>query len=502
MLNTWMTLAERSLVSPLLVVLTVIRDATTRSLVRMVFEGAGHRVIESDSCSKAQLLLSSGLDPNLLLVESIPAGSSETEEFRQLLKTTVKQDICLILGMGEPGLRREASQLGIQSFLTRPVTRCDLESMIAALNPAAEQRSGGDIVSAPTGTKESTMSIPMNGPAFLRLEELGEGRFFLAASPQMLEIYRQVKLLSDVDVNVLILGESGTGKEVIAHLIHKRSRRSANRFENVNCAALPEGLLESELFGYRQGAFTGAVRDTPGKFDLANRGTLLLDEIGEMSASMQAKLLHVLEDGHFTRLGGQEPTKVDMRVLAATNVQMESELAAKTFREDLYYRLGVFTIHVPPLRERREEIPYLIEETIRRAPAEMKSGRDCSFSPELMDAALRYEWRGNVRELRNFVTRTIILKDQDAAIRELKMKIAAASVGTHRDISSSPLFRRSGMKPTIREIKSRTEVQMIQNALDASGWNRLHAAQLLDISYRSLLYKMQQHRLTPNMPGI
>ena len=206
------------------------------------------------------------------------------------------------------------------------------------------------------------------------LEELSDGRYFLAAASSMLKIYRQVQLLANVDAPVLILGESGTGKEVIAHLIHKHSRRSQRSFVNVNCAALPTDLLESELFGYQQGAFTGAIKDKPGKFEYANHGTLLLDEIGEMSAQMQAKLLHVLQDGQFTRLGARESSRVDVRVLAATNMPIETALVGKTFREDLYYRLNVFTIDVPPLRERREEIPYLIEETIRRSPERCAMG--------------------------------------------------------------------------------------------------------------------------------
>ena len=180
------------------------------------------------------------------------------------------------------------------------------------------------------------------------IEELGESGYFLAASPKMLEIQRQVKLIADADVNVLILGESGTGKEVIAHLIHNYSARSRNKFLKVNCAALPADLLESELFGHQRGAFTGAIKDKPGKFEQANHGTLLLDEIGEMSAQMQAKLLHVLQDGQFTRLGGQEVLKADLRVLAATNVHMENALKEKKFREDLFYRLSVFTINIPP----------------------------------------------------------------------------------------------------------------------------------------------------------
>jgi DNA-binding NtrC family response regulator len=187
-----------------------------------------------------------------------------------------------------------------------------------------------------------------------------------------------------------------------------------------------------------------------------------------------------------------------VRILAATNVHIESALEEKRLREDLYYRLSAFTIHVPPLRERREEIPYLIEETVRRAPAEMKSGFDCRLSPRLIDAAVQYDWRGNVRELRNFVTRTIIMRDQDAALRELEAKIdarGAALQPSSAELEPSP--HRSGMRSILRDMKDRTEVQMIQEALDAAGWNRRHAAQHLNISYRALLYKIQQHRLAP-----
>jgi len=314
----------------------------------------------------------------------------------------------------------------------------------------------------------------------------------------MLKIYRQIRLLADVDAPVLILGESGTGKEVIAHLIHKHSRRSQHRFVNVNCAALPADLLESELFGYQQGAFTGAIKDKPGKFELAHRGTLLLDEIGEMSAQMQAKLLHVLQDGQFTRLGARESSRVDVRVLAATNVSMENALFERTFREDLYYRLNVFTINVPPLRERREEIPYLVEEMIRRLPADLRHGTVSSFSSRLMDAIHLYDWRGNVRELRNFVTRTMTMGDPEMAMRELETKTQAVSETLQDNFSEDS--HPTGMRSIMRDMKDRAEAQLIQDALEVSGWNRRHAAKYLNISYRGLLYKIQQHRLTPKTP--
>jgi transcriptional regulator with GAF, ATPase, and Fis domain len=313
----------------------------------------------------------------------------------------------------------------------------------------------------------------------------------------MLEIHRQAKLLAGADLNVLILGESGTGKEVIAHLIHKHSRRARYKLQKVNCAALPEQLLESELFGHRKGAFTGAIKDTRGKFEQANHSTLFLDEIGEICGRMQAKFLQVLQDGQFSCLGGEEPIRVDVRVIAATNAEMEIALRNKTFREDLYYRLSMFTINVPPLRERRAEIPYLIEEIIRRMPPEMKNGIKSGFPTRLMDAALLYDWRGNVRELRNFVMRTIVMWDLDAAVEELETKIAEASMTSRQAAAVSEPVQTPDMRSLVRDFTDRTEMRMIKRALDASGWNRRRAAQQLNISYRGLLYKIQRHQITP-----
>ena len=218
-----------------------------------------------------------------------------------------------------------------------------------------------------------------------------------------------------------------------------------------------------------------------------------------MSAQMQAKLLHVLQDGQFTRLGARESSRVDVRVLAATNLPIETALVGKSFREDLYYRLNVFTINVPPLRERREEIPYLIEETIRRSPETLRNGYDFSFPSRLMDAVLLYDWRGNVRELRNFVTRTMTMRDADTAVRELETKIGAGDRVVQEELVVPSLLpiENSGMRSVVRDMKDRAEAQMIKDALEVSGWNRRHAAKYLNISYRGLLYKIQQHQLSP-----
>jgi two-component system, NtrC family, response regulator AtoC len=487
-------------VKDLLLIVTVIRDGETRSCVRTTLEESGHRVIQADGCTQAHLLLINGLSPDLLLVEMQEAGSAELSHYRELLKIAPGGIVCTIEGPAENGTRVDRSQSGVRCVLNKPVLREDIERIIARLKDPTEDVTYGDVNRSAALSVSSVNNIAADMPLGPYIEELGRDRFFLAASPAMMKIHRQVQLLANVDAPVLILGESGTGKEIIAHLIHKHSRRSAQKFLNVNCAALPADLLESELFGYTRGAFTGAIKDKPGKFEQVNRGTLLLDEIGEMSAQMQAKLLHVLQDGQYTRLGARECSRADVRVLAATNVQIESALEAKTFREDLFYRLSVFTINVPPLRERPQEIPYLIEEMIRRSPAEMCGGRDFDFPARLMDAALHYDWRGNVRELRNFVTRTITMRDPDTALQELEKKIASADEVVDQKESGGVGFPDLGMRSIMRGVKDRTEAQLIQNALELSGWNRRHAAKYLNISYRGLLYKIQQLGLTPKLP--
>ena len=494
----------------LLLVLTNIQNAKARSTVKMALESAGHRVIETTGHTQVHALLSNGLEPDLLLCEASTASAPCATQFRELLGFAPKDRVCLITKLSEQHLRKEAAQLGIKHTLTMPLTREDVESVVESLTSAKDAICGiRDFSSIATDLQAAAhapvplVHNPEDMPSMPYVEELGGSNFFLAASPQMLEIHRQVKLLADVDVNVLILGESGTGKEVIAQLIHKHSGRSREKFLKVNCAALPADLLESELFGHRQGAFTGAIKDRAGKFEQANRGTLLLDEIGEIGVQMQAKLLQVLQDGQFARLGAQETTKVDVRVLAATNVEMEDALFAKTFREDLFYRLSVFTIKVPPLRERREEIPYLIEEFIRRSPVELTSGFGSSLPSRLMDAALLYDWKGNLRELRNFVTRTIVMRDADAATRELEAKASASATRLiMQNQSTDAPAPCVGIRSIVRDVKARTEAKMIQSALETFGWNRRRAAQYLNMSYRACCIRSSSITLGPGQPGI
>jgi two-component system, NtrC family, response regulator AtoC len=478
-------------VNSVLLVLSVFRSAETRVSVTKVVARAGHKLVQTSGCQQAKTLLNNGVEPDLVILEASCSGTPY--DLREIVRAASPAPVCLVCGPGDQRLRKSAADLGITSFLERPVIE---EDLLKLFNRQCCSSLELNSRVHPESADALEIALP---PGKAIVEELGDGRYFLAACPSMTKIHHQIHLLADVDAPVLILGESGTGKEVIAHLIHKHSRRSSHSFVNVNCAALPTDLLESELFGYHQGAFTGAIKDKPGKFELANRGTLLLDEIGEMSGQMQAKLLHVLQDGQFNRLGARESSRVDVRVLAATNVPIEEALVGKTFREDLYYRLNVFTITVPPLRERTEEIPYLVEEIVRRSPEELRGGTAMSFSARLMEVVQLYSWRGNVRELRNFIIRTLTMRDEGAAIQELERKIAAGQ-GTELEDHEFETLRgtdASGMRSVVREMKDRAEARMIQSALEVNGWNRRYAARSLNISYRGLLYKIQQHRLSP-----
>lgn len=324
--------------------------------------------------------------------------------------------------------------------------------------------------------------------------ELGGDRFFLAASPAMRDIYAKVCTIARADVAVLITGESGVGKEVIANLLHHQSARAGRQFLKINCAALPNDLLESELFGYEAGAFTGAMKPKPGKFEQCARGTILLDEIGEMSPTLQAKLLHVLQDGEFSRLGARVTTKVDVRIVAATNVNIEEAIAERKFREDLYYRLNTFIIHVPPMRERREEIPYLLSELIRRL-SKTHHLEPIDLSPRLLNAAVDFSWPGNLREVVNFVKRHLILRDEGIAIQELESKMLSRKSGVSPTLSGISAASSPNMKAIVRSLKDQAEMQMIIEMLDETQWNRRIAAERLQISYRALLYKIRQYNL-------
>ena len=454
-------------------------------LIQGSLESEGYKAICVSSPMEALQLLHRGLVANFLLMHAAKNDPKDSLFAPALLQNINCDKLCILSEAGDSSWTSFAAKWNIHNVLTMPLMRHDLARLTAKFSIET---------AAPTGSLIPTLG---KAPQF-HMEELDNNRFFLAASPAMMQLYRDIRLLAPVDIPVLILGESGVGKEIVAMLLHKYHATSEKKLLNINCAALPTELLESELFGYEAGAFTGATKSKPGMFELANKGTLLLDEIGEMSPQMQAKLLHVLQDGSFCRLGARASSRVDVRVLAATNINMQSAIAEKRFREDLYYRLNTLTINVPSLRERREEIPLLIKEMFHRGSSE--AGQPFVASDRIIEAAQEYHWPGNLRELRNFVTRTIILRDEESAYNDLRAKTRTkVQVPVEETPSEVPIARLPapvGMKGAVNEIKNETEIRMLQEALSASGWNRRRAAVNLNISYRTLLYKIQQHRLS------
>jgi DNA-binding NtrC family response regulator len=321
---------------------------------------------------------------------------------------------------------------------------------------------------------------------------LDDSHSFVWSNKRMRELQAQASLVAKSDIPVLIMGESGTGKEILAMYTHKMSLRSERMFLKVNCAAMPADLLESELFGYEQGAFTGAIKAKPGKFEICGGGTIFLDEIGEMPAILQAKLLQVLQDGTFSRLGSRAPMKVDVRVIAATNINMKAAIAQKSFREDLYYRLNGFSLVIPPLRDRRDEIPILASHFVRKGAAKYGS-KPLTLSHNLLDALTRYSWPGNSRELEHVINRFLILGDEMAILADL-----SPFSNLHAEASSSQdQMKGTGLKQLVRSLKGDAEAAAIERILEANGWNRKAAANELQISYKALLYKIKQYDLAP-----
>src|SRR5262245_9715615 len=313
----------------------------------------------------------------------------------------------------------------------------------------------------------------------------------LSTNPKVLKIKEIAKHVADTDVPVLVTGESGVGKEVLARFIHTNSSRRDKPFVKVNCAALPNELLESERFGYELGAFTGALNDKPGKFDLEDKGTLLLDEIGEMTPHLQAKLLHVLQDSEYTRLGGKRLIRVDARVLASTNINLEEHVATGKFREDLYFRLNVIRIDIPPLRERREDIPVLCNFMLCRYRERYKSNVE-EMTPQLQDAFLRYDWPGNVRQLENAVKRYLILPDATMTLSELKEQTPSAAA---TPVPVKPKEDNMSLKDVGTRAAEQAEKELVLRVLEETSWNRKQAARRLNICYKALLNKLKRWQI-------
>ena len=316
---------------------------------------------------------------------------------------------------------------------------------------------------------------------------------YFGPSPTMSAVRQRVERAAALNVPVLILGESGTGKEVLARFIHNRSPWATGPFVKVNCPAIPGTLLESELFGFEKGAFTGAHAAKPGRIEMADNGTLFLDEIAELDASLQAKLLHVLQDGHFTRIGDHEERRMNARVICATNRALQQEIQKGAFRSDLFYRINVISVTLPALRERKEDIPYLAE-YLREAFNKRFERESPKISRETLHALQQRDWPGNVRELENCIARYVVLGSEEAFYAERSEK---RSYNFNFDESADGNIP---LKTIAQQVTRRMERDVILRVLQANHWNRRKAAEALKISYRALLYKVRQAGLPSKRP--
>jgi two-component system response regulator AtoC len=435
--------------------------------IRTLLEVDDYKVETASTGEEALQHVEKGMVPDLVLLDVLMPGIDGLETLERLRRMKPGMKVVMLSCVNDARKVVQAMRLGAHDYLTKPFQKAELDAVIDQCLGQGKQTFTGEV------------------------EEVGEDVFFIAASPAMRKIRSQAALVANVDIPVLLLGESGTGKEVLARLVHKLSPRAHRTFLKVNCAAVPADLLESELFGYEQGAFTGATHAKPGKFEICNKGTILLDEIGEMPPQLQAKLLHVLQDGQFSRLGSRSVVKSDVRILAATNIDIPEALATKRLREDLYYRLNAFTLHLPPLRERKEEIPILLKQFMSRM-AERYARPPLPLSPSLLQACQDHPWPGNLRELNNFLKRYLILGDENLAVSELQPRNDGTG-GASGEASSKTANGAGGLKSLARNAKDGAEAEAITRALEQTNWNRKQAATILQISYKALLYKIRQY---------
>jgi two-component system, NtrC family, response regulator AtoC len=440
-------------------------------------------------------------DPALVLLDLSSPGMSVLDTLERIKQIKPDAGVVMLSAEHDPEMIFRASKLGADDYLSKPFEAKELDLRINKI--LNKQRLSNEVPQLRDQVRRNSDFAGLFG-----------------TSPRMEEVKYTIEQVADTTATVLIRGESGTGKEVVARMIHAQSGRGEKPFVKVNCAAIPHELLESELFGYEPGAFTGANRQKLGKFDLANAGTIFLDEVSEMHPALQAKLLHVLQGGEFSRLGGKRDISVDVRVLAATNKPLERAVEEGFFREDLFYRLNVITIHIPPLRERREEILVFLEYFLRKY-SEFYGKHPVPFGNAAIGRMLEYSWPGNIRELENLVKRYVIVGNEAQIIRELSTHKpiisstsgsnpywvlragksngdqprggppASAAIPINVPITSTDEAEAPSLLDIGRRAAMSAEREAIERVLTQTRWNRRQAAKILKISYKALLNKLK-----------
>jgi two-component system response regulator AtoC len=510
-------------------------EAAREILVELLGRIGYHAFAAADGKAGLEWLAGAAAPPQAVLLDLRMPGLDGFEVLRRYREEGGNAPVIALSAMDEKAAVVKAMRLGASDYLVKPIEPDELKLAIERCSQARPQTVEESIaapipaVRPPEPTSISSRPPITPGDGTRR----GAPQEFVASSPAMLGIWDMVDRVAETDVPVLIRGESGVGKEGIARTLHERSPRRGKPFVKINCAALPAELLESELFGHERGAFTGATSEKPGKFELADKGTIFLDEIGEMHPALQAKLLTVLQDEEYYRVGGKRPLKADARVVVATNRVLEDEIARGNFREDLYYRLNVVSVLVPPLRDRKEDVPGLIEHFRKKYGSKYRGGA-MTFSDEVMRKLTEYDYPGNVRELENLVRRLVVLRDERFVLDELQAAInrrpamqvphtqgsaggslPPAPQGNHHfgqpsappaapsappsapPAALSPVFPETvSLKEIARQAALRAEREAISGMLARTNWNKRKAAARLQISYKALLYKIKDCGLT------
>jgi len=512
-------------------VMVVDDDLSMCNFLRSFLMERGYQAVTLGSAEEAVKRYHAERPAAVILDVVMPGSMDGLEALAAFKKIDREVPIIVLSGQGRTTTVVQAMKLGASDFVSKPFDEADLEIPLA--NALKQRQLSREVASL----RE-------------QLQHQAADNLLFSHSAQMAEVRDLIERVADTDLTVLVRGESGTGKELVARALYASSLRRDKPFVKVNCAALPTELLESELFGFERGAFTGAIQHKPGKFEFANHGTMFLDEIGEMSFPLQAKLLQVLQDGEFSRLGGKHDVRVDVRIIAATNRDLERAVADGQFREDLFFRLNVVSINLPPLRDRREEVPVLTEYFLKKYSVQYNKPFQ-SMSDETMRQFMDYDWPGNVRELENLIKRAVVLGSESTIRKEIQHGIAmtahrvslsqqqqAHSVGVYGGASGQhgyngqnghafahqPAGPTNGnyvpaavppaapatpmsiaaaaaeagnysLKDISRTAAREAERELILKMLQQTRWNRKETAEILGISYKALLYKIKENGL-------
>jgi len=443
-------------------ILIIDDDASLRRVLEYNLQEEGYEVFACASGEEG-LRLAEEQDPELIITDMKMSGMDGLKVLREVKGRSPETFVIIITAFGAIDTAVQAMKLGAYDYITKPFNR---DALRLTVKKALQMSSLSE--------ENRRLKDELSGRV--------EFRNIIGISPAMEKVLAMVRKVADTEATVLITGESGTGKELVAKAIHGLSSRRTGTFVTVNCAAIPRDLLESELFGHVKGAFTGAVRDNPGKFRLADGGTLFLDEVGELPLDLQPKLLRALQERTVEPVGGSTTCQLDVRVLAATNVDLEQAISEGNFREDLYYRIAVIPIHLPPLRQRREDIHLLV-----RHFAAKRGAGNVVFEKDVLDTMGRYHWPGNIRELENTVERLLIMREGDAiSVGDLPVKAFEGAEQRAESVINLPAEGYS---------LEQLEREIVLEALERNGWNQTVAARFLRIPRHVLIYRMEKYNI-------